>query len=395
MGAGRRKRDMDLRAILGDGYAKKGDEQRSDDWDSLDRDISAKFVETPVELSPDFGKKKQFTVGNIILFLIAAALCLAVALVTPAALIMQNDDKIVDTRKASVDIKNGLDSLKTNVISASMDLPKVYLLPVSSAGGTKYDKSRSSTYKDDKGVKHTVYEDPTIKVDLWKERGKVKGFHYDANYARVKIAHPTQLRTAISTSGFANRSKVKKIAEGKNAIVATNGDFYKIHKYGISIKQGTVYRKNPFYENSLFIDENGDFSIMTSDAALASGYLESHNIYNVMTFGPALVVDGRIYCEQGYDTARNPRTGIGQLGPLEYLIIVVEGRNGSSAGVDLPDFAELFYKAGCTNAYNLDGGQSATLVFLDKVYNQVSNNGERLVTDILYFASAYPEGGDE
>ena len=393
---GRSRQDMDLRAILGESYeSSDNDNRNNDDWDDMRRDFDSRFVEDAQEASFEKEKKKDSVAGNIILFIIAAAICLAAALVTPAALVIQNDEKVVDIRKASIDIANGFSSLKTNVISASMDLPKVYLLPVSSDGGMKYSKSRASTYKDEKGVKHTVYEDPTIKVDLWKERGKASGSHYDANIARVKIAHPTQLRTAISTSGFANRSSAKKIAKGKNAIVAVNGDFYTLIKYGVSLKQGTFYRKKSDNSQVLLIDENGDFSIMTSKQALKSNWFESHNIYNALTFGPALVVDGEISYANPKDNVKNPRTGIGQIGPLEYLMIVVDGRSSKSAGVSIPDFAKMFYNKGCTVAYNLDGGQSSTMVFLDSVYNQVSNNGERSISDIVYFASAYPEGGEE
>jgi hypothetical protein len=44
---------------------------------------------------------------------------------------------------------------------------------------------------------------------------------------------------------------------------------------------------------------------------------------------------------------------------------------------------------GCTMAYNLDGGQSATIVMNDEVKNYVY---ERRISDIIYFATALPEG---
>ena len=42
------------------------------------------------------------------------------------------------------------------------------------------------------------------------------------------------------------------------------------------------------------------------------------------------------------------------------------------------------------NAYNLDGGDSAVLVFNNKKINDPENENERPLADIIYFASAWP-----
>ena len=41
-------------------------------------------------------------------------------------------------------------------------------------------------------------------------------------------------------------------------------------------------------------------------------------------------------------------------------------------------------------AYNLDGGDSAVLVFNNQKINDPNNNNERQLADIIYFASAWP-----
>ena len=44
---------------------------------------------------------------------------------------------------------------------------------------------------------------------------------------------------------------------------------------------------------------------------------------------------------------------------------------------------------GCETAYNLDGGQTGTLLFHGEVYNEIAYKGvERAMSDIMYFASA-------
>ena len=58
---------------------------------------------------------------------------------------------------------------------------------------------------------------------------------------------------------------------------------------------------------------------------------------------------------------------------------------------NIAEFAENLHKVGLTKAYALDGGQTATLVSNNKVFNMVSYGDERLISDIIYFATAIPE----
>jgi len=51
----------------------------------------------------------------------------------------------------------------------------------------------------------------------------------------------------------------------------------------------------------------------------------------------------------------------------------------------LVEFAKVFDDLGCTDAYNLDGGGSSTMYFMDKVVNNpFGKEKERSVSDILY-----------
>ena len=51
------------------------------------------------------------------------------------------------------------------------------------------------------------------------------------------------------------------------------------------------------------------------------------------------------------------------------------------------EFADIMHQLGCKQAYNLDGGNSATLVFNGKIVNE-KKAAERDVQDIIYFATA-------
>ena len=83
---------------------------------------------------------------------------------------------------------------------------------------------------------------------------------------------------------------------------------------------------------------------------------------------------------------REPRTAIGQIGPLHYVVVVADGRqDGYSAGMTLPELQALFLELGAHTAMNLDGGGSAEMWFQGEVISQPSGGRERGVSDILFF----------
>ena len=53
--------------------------------------------------------------------------------------------------------------------------------------------------------------------------------------------------------------------------------------------------------------------------------------------------------------------------------------------------AQIILARGVRNAYTLDGGQTATLVFHGATFNRVDWDNERTMSDIIYFATAIPE----
>ena len=119
--------------------------------------------------------------------------------------------------------------------------------------------------------------------------------------------------------------------------------------------------------------------------------MNTGNIAQILSFGPALVENGEITVDSSSEVSRsmnsNPRTAIGQVSALHYIIIVSDGRTSSSAGLSLLELAQVFKDRGCTVAYNLDGGGSSTMYFNGKVVNNPTDGKkmrEREVSDIVY-----------
>ncbi|MBQ4313249.1 MAG: phosphodiester glycosidase family protein, partial [Clostridia bacterium] len=170
---------------------------------------------------------------------------------------------------------------------------------------------------------------------------------------------------------------------------------------GYIIRNGTVYREKEYPDFSwdvLFIDDKGDFHIIQDRYVGKSKIMKKYNIVNSLHFGPSLVVDGKVSilspasgCGNEWNFEKvSPRTAIGQIGPLHYLMCVVEGRSSTSVGYTVYDMADLMLEMGCQQAYSLDGGKSATMIFGGETMNDVLWGGERVVSDIVYFATAIP-----
>ncbi len=241
---------------------------------------------------------------------------------------------------------------------------------------TTYSESQSVVYK-------------SIKIDKVQENGYV---YYVAD---IQLSNAAYLRTAFAKNQFGRNinQTTSTIAKNNNAILAINGDFYGFRDTGIVIRNGVLYRdipRNRIDNRTLIIDKNGDFKFVV-EGAVSGETLIKQGVTQSFSFGPILMEDGKLVdtSNQYWVAAKaNPRVGIGQIGPLHYLFVVVDGRTGTSDGMTLPELAQIFYKRGAKVAYNLDGGGSSTMYYNGKVINRPTTDGasigERAVSDIIY-----------
>ncbi len=236
----------------------------------------------------------------------------------------------------------------------------------------------------------TGYYDSSLRIDISTVR------RADANFfvADITLSHPSQIRTGLATTLGRSGTKITTMAQYYNAVLAMNGDDYIQRDYGLVIRQGETLRtKSSSLYDVLLIDANGDFHIVKRDNLdMLDFYLAgAMDIRNVFSFGPALVIDGEQQeIPEKYSFAPhylNPRSAIGQISELHYVCVVADGRSDDSAGVTLETLAGFMADLGCTQAYNLDGGNSATMVLNGQIYNDKSEANERSVSDIIYFAT--------
>lgn len=106
---------------------------------------------------------------------------------------------------------------------------------------------------------------------------------------------------------------------------------------------------------------------------------------------PQLIKNGRIgitwreeKANRAFVETRHPRTAVAKLKDGKFLMMTVDGRSESSAGIDLYKLAELLLEFGAVDAMNLDGGGSTTMFLDGKVVNKPSDKeGERKVGDAI------------
>ena len=236
----------------------------------------------------------------------------------------------------------------------------------------------------------------TDKMDVTVEQKQKNGMTYFV--CDIRLTDVSQLRSAFAGDSFGSGiyEATSDIASRYNPVLAINADFCRYHRNGVIIRNGELLRKQNIQRHHLLIiDENGDMSAQTDRSGkqgVVAENLMHANTWQTFEFGPVLVKDGQaaelpsrfyVNCHDGY---YEPRTAIGQMGPLHYIVIVVDGRrDGYSTGASIPQLQQLFLDEGAEFAFNLDGGGSTSLYFLGQVVNMPSGGKERSVSDIIMF----------
>lgn len=248
------------------------------------------------------------------------------------------------------------------------------------------------------GSSYHYYYDETILVISWKEivEGKC------CTFSEVKIAHGSQLRRKISNDSYGSSVYLlpTEMAKQANAVVAINGDFYAYRQMGVTVYQRQLYRCDLNHVDYCFFNGSGDMLMEPADKFSSEDevqrYLDENDVTFAISFGPILVDNGELRQYDSYPLGEINKTysraAIGMLDDLHYLLMTInyEGDCGTTSTVNQE--AQFMYNKGCTKAYALDGGQTSTMVMQGKTLNKVDWNNERTMSDIIYFATAIPEG---
>ena len=242
------------------------------------------------------------------------------------------------------------------------------------------------------------YTDPSISVKITS--GDAEGVLYWI--ADIEIDHPSQLRTAAAESFDTKGTELGSVlARRMNAVLAVDGDFYCFttnNNVHVTIRQGITFQNNLLdrpCQDVLLIDEDGNFHGVEDPRAGDIGTeINGKKIINAFYFGPLLVSNGKTRVKDPSHMRPeqlSQRAAIAQTGPLKYRVIVTGPNKRGSRAFTFDEWRA--FVAGMDDiqvAYNLDGGDSAALIFNFEKINDPENKNERPLSDIIYFASYWP-----
>ncbi len=237
----------------------------------------------------------------------------------------------------------------------------------------------------------TSYTDETIQIEI----DTIRRYDTDIYIADIIIDDPSQLMAGLAENSFGTNVKEKTsvIAQANDAIIAINGDYYGFRDYGYVMRNGYLYRETETLggNEDLVIFEDGSMQIINENDISAVSLLEM-GATQIFSFGPGLISNSEITVDEESKVERedesNPRTAIAMIEENHYIFMVADGRTDISEGLSLYEMAMVLSEYDCEIAYNLDGGGSATMVFMGEVINNPTTNGkdfkERSVSDIVY-----------
>ncbi len=257
------------------------------------------------------------------------------------------------------------------------------------ANSSKENRTVNDTGEDEPVITENSYSDDNIQILISEFRVNDTTVYA----ADIQLSSAEYLKTALAKGAYGKNvtAKTSATAESVNAVLAVNGDYYGAQEKGYVIKNSVIYRSTAVNgKEDLAVYADGSFEIITEGTVSAQELVEK-GVVNLLSFGPALVEDSELSVSAGDEVgkakARNPRTAIGIIDDLHYVLVVSDGRTDESEGLSLYGLAQVMQSLGCTTAYNLDGGGSSTMWFNGRLVNNPTTNGtikERSVSDIVY-----------
>lgn len=202
---------------------------------------------------------------------------------------------------------------------------------------------------------------------------------------RFKPQEETFGSVAYGAASFAGQQTYPEtLAQTEQLVFAINGDYYPYradrgYTVGNIIRQGEILysytgKRNRAYPvlDNLVLRDDGSLEVYAVGEVTAEEIAASGTAHDMFSFGPVLVRDGQLQVYTGsHCDADEPRMSIGMIEPGYYRIIMAEGRiSGGPAGIDLNTLARLQYCRGVEQAFNMDGGNTAVIIFMGRKLNR-------------------------
>jgi len=232
--------------------------------------------------------------------------------------------------------------------------------------------------------------------------GVMMRYATDSLFNSVQAIYLVDVDTSAAAFEFGvavpdSRMATSDIARKEGVLAAVNGTFF-------NMKEGYNVHYVRVDDSIIAVTDEGEFGIRATGVFTATG-----EAVDILPWGPEredagavvaedAIVSGPLLIDDGVDmpldsinfnTNRHPRTMVGITADGHMLLLVVDGRQpGYADGMSLFELRALAHSLGCTDALNLDGGGSTTLVVAGEgsngVVNRPSGKIQRPVPSILF-----------
>ena len=231
-------------------------------------------------------------------------------------------------------------------------------------------------------VTETSYKSDSVSISIEKRRE----YNSDVYIADIYLADVQHLRRAFSHEKWGSNAQSPGILVAQSsALIAITGDYSSLFDKGLVVANGEILRKtaNALRHNCV-IYPDGRMETWGRNEMDVKTVLEEP-VWQSFLFGPELLGDeGKAF--EKFDSkigAANPRSVIGYHAPGHYSFVLVDGRSDENRGWKLVQLSEFMESLGCKAAYNLDGGQSAVMIFMGQTVNDPYKGG-RALNDMVY-----------
>ncbi|MCR4649812.1 MAG: phosphodiester glycosidase family protein [Lachnospiraceae bacterium] len=215
----------------------------------------------------------------------------------------------------------------------------------------------------------TIETDPSLDPD--GDGIDIFDVHGDTYKGKMMVVYDPS-RVKVATLDYydydAPGLTLAKLVEKYDCVAGVNGGKYDDEiglgnggmPEGVVFSEGKLRFGDPGTSYDIYGFTNEDVLVV---GRMTAGYAMSIGVRDAVSFGPALIVNGKSASYSGSGSGLNPRTAIGQRANGDVLLLVIEGRQPSSLGATMGDLIEIMEEFGAVNAANLDGGMSSSMVY--------------------------------
>lgn len=245
-----------------------------------------------------------------------------------------------------------------------------------------------------------VYKNSTFSVEITRYTGVCAKMEFPYYVADIYMG-ADEFRAGFGNEQRAGAQKdsAMNIAKRYKAVMMITGDNL-IHmdkdKKGVLIRDGWTYLDSKKADLMLWHPETRSIELVPKEKISSAQLIAEDGVENCISFGPILIQDGEKTAaktlENNWLFKTNPRVGVGMVEPGHFIVIVGGYRSDypkANLGWDLTEFTELMASFGCQQAYNMDGGVSAALIFMGERLNKGGNKKDwsqlRTLPDGLLF----------